>query len=65
MNHATGAVTMVKDYTVPGNSCTWDTTGLTPGTYYVAVWARSAGSTAELEATASWVPYELTATIPR
>ena len=47
-NHATGVVTMVKDYTVPGNSYTWDTTGLTPGTYYVAVWARSAGSTADV-----------------
>ncbi len=58
-NLATGAVTMVKDYTVPGNSWTWDTTSLTPGMYYVAVWARSAGSAAEWEATAPWAPYEL------
>ena len=36
---------MVKDYntTLPENSLTWTTSGLTPGTYYVAVWARSAG----------------------
>ena len=49
---------MVKDYTVPGNSYTWNTTSLPPGTYSVAVWARGAGSTADWEAFASWVPYE-------
>ena len=59
MNHATGEITIGKDYSVPGNSWTWETAGLPPGTYSVAVWARNAGSTADWEAFATWVPYEL------
>ena len=46
----TGAWSTVKDYTVPGNTWAWDTTGLAPGSYIVDVWARNAGSTAMYEA---------------
>jgi len=60
-NPVTGVVTMVKDYktTLPEDSYTWPTSGLATGTYYVAVWARSAGSAASSEATSVWVPYIL------
>jgi hypothetical protein len=34
----------VKDYNVPGNTWTWNTTGLADNTYYVAAWARNVGS---------------------
>lgn len=42
---------------------TWTTTGLTPGTYQVAVWSRQAGSTA----TSEWnvqIDYTLTGAVP-
>ena len=65
-SYATGEIIIRKDYTVPGNSWTWDnTTGLTAGTYSVAVWVRSAGSTAAWEAVDGWSPpYEVRANIP-
>ena len=50
---ATGAWSTVKEYTVPGDSWAWDTTGLDPGTYIVNVWARNAGSAAMFEASLS------------
>ena len=47
---ATGTWSIVKEYTAPGDSWAWDTTGLASGTYIVNVWARNAGSTAMFEA---------------
>jgi hypothetical protein len=35
---------------VNDNTWTWNTTGLPVGTYYVEVWARSAGSPSSVEA---------------
>jgi len=49
---------MVKDYNVAGNSWNWNTTALPAGTYHVLVYARSAGSTADVEAVAL-TPYNL------
>ena len=46
-----GTWTVVKDYTVPGNTWTWNTAGMAAGTYRIEVDVRSAGSTAALE---SW-----------
>jgi FtsP/CotA-like multicopper oxidase with cupredoxin domain/regulation of enolase protein 1 (concanavalin A-like superfamily) len=44
----------VKSYTDPGNSWIWDTTGITPGSSFtIAVYARSAGSAASVEAVRS------------
>jgi len=39
-----GTWTVKKPSATPGNTWTWDTTGLTAGTYYVDVSARNAGS---------------------
>jgi len=44
---------IVKAYAVAGNTYVWTTTGLAPGNYYFAVFARSAGSTAPHEAVAT------------
>ena len=44
-----GAWTVARDYAA-GNAWTWNTTGLTTGTYSVQVFARAAGSTALYEA---------------
>jgi len=52
-----GAWSVGKDYGIPGNTWTWDTTGLATGTYSVQVWARSAGSTATYEAYTSLMSY--------
>jgi len=42
---------VVQDYGDPaGANYNWDTSALSPGTYYFIVYARSAGSTAEVEA---------------
>jgi FtsP/CotA-like multicopper oxidase with cupredoxin domain len=44
----------VKTYAQPGNSWTWNTTGITPGsTFTVVVYVRSAGSLATVEANKS------------
>ena len=40
---------LMKDYTVPGNTWTWNTAGYAVRTYYVLVYARSAGSTVALD----------------
>ncbi|TFH29359.1 MAG: hypothetical protein E4G97_07350 [Deltaproteobacteria bacterium] len=53
-----GSWSVVKDYNVAGNSWDWVTTGLPAGTYYVTVYARSAGSTSGVEAIAN-SPYVL------
>ena len=53
-----GSWSMVKDYNVAGNSWNWNTTALPAGTYHVLVYARSAGSTADVEAVAI-TPYNL------
>ena len=41
------------------NTWTWNTTGLTPGSYLVEVWARSAGSTAAWEVYSADTSYVL------
>ena len=48
MLSASGAWTVKQAY--GGASWSWNTTGLTPGTYQVGVWARQAGSTASYDA---------------
>jgi len=53
-----GSWSIVKDYGVPGDSWNWNTAGLANGRYYVLVYARSAGSTSDVEAVAL-TPYEL------
>jgi hypothetical protein len=50
---------MVKDFGVPGNSWTWDTTGLSAGTYQVTVYARNVGSSSLAEAIFGPLPYVL------
>jgi hypothetical protein len=50
---------MVKDFSVPGDSWTWNTTGQPAGTYQVTVYARNAGSTSLAEATFGPLPYAL------
>jgi hypothetical protein len=42
-----------------GDTWSWDTSGLAPGTYQVAVWARQAGSSAAFEAY-DFTAYQLT-----
>jgi len=48
-NYNTTTWSLVKGYAAPGNGWTWDTTGLTPGLYWINIWARSAGSAATFE----------------
>jgi len=58
------AYVVVQDYGDPaGASYSWDTSALSPGTYHFIVYARSAGSTAEVEAWAS-SSYVLATAIP-
>jgi hypothetical protein len=52
-----GNWTIVQPYAA-GDTYTWDTTGLTDGTYNVGVWVRNQGSTAQNDAS-SIVPYTL------
>lgn len=47
--YSEGVWNVVREYS-QGNSWTWNTTGLVEGTYSVAVWARSSGSSSEKEA---------------
>jgi hypothetical protein len=50
---------MVKDFSVPGDSWTWNTSGLPLGTYNVTVYARNVGSTSLAEAIFGPFPYAL------
>jgi hypothetical protein len=58
-----GSWRVVQDY---GSSSTFalNTAGRTPGTYYVSMWARNAGSTAETETSAGGVGLTLSRPVP-
>ena len=59
LKNPAGTWSVGKGYNVPGNSWTWNTTGLPPETYSVQVCARNAGSTAAYEAYTSPEGYVL------
>jgi hypothetical protein len=52
-----GVWTVVQDYSA---SDTWNWTNPAAGSYQVSVWARSAGSTADLEAAGTPMAYTIT-----
>jgi len=54
-----GGVNAIKRAYGGDATWSWDTSGLVPGTYLVAVWAREAGSTAAYQANA-FTTYQLT-----
>jgi hypothetical protein len=54
-----GAWTLVQPFSA-SNTWTWNTTGVTPGTYTVDVYVRSAGSTSPREAEAA-ITYQIVA----
>ncbi len=44
-----GTWTIKKPYSTPGNTWTWNTTGLAPGTYQVNAAVRTAGTTTDYD----------------